>query len=117
MQYKPENDLCPCSRAKLLSGSSAGNRVPRLSSCVSRVYENLWMWNLSVCLCVHLCLGVKGDKKEREKERDRGREGRIVCGHVFLEIASMNVCITCVYASFNCSLTHGVCVRACVCVI
>lgn len=95
LRFTPKNDLCPCSRAELLSGSSAGNRAPRLSSCVSRVYENLWMWNLLkvcvfVCLCVYICVWMlKGTRGERD----------IVCGHVLgRDCISECVYHMCVYA-------------------
>lgn len=61
---------------------------------VSRVYENLRMWNLfGVCVsvCLHLCLSVKGDKRERHCVS----VCLCLCVPVFcVDIASVNVSIT-----------------------
>lgn len=88
--------MCPCSRAKLLCGSSAGNQALRLSSCVSRVYVDL-----CVSGCV-LCVWTLKGHKER----------KAVCVVMFfIEIASTSLYYMCVHASFNSSLTHSVQMR------
>lgn len=99
--YKPKNDIC------LPSGRSAGNDALRLSSCVSRVYENLWRWNLlSVCLCLCVCVGVCLDVKE-----DMRRERHCVRSCFSWDRVSECTYCMCVYASFNSSLTRGVWMR------
>ena len=103
LRYKPKNDLCPCRRTKLLSGSNAGNRdfpvgsQERMKTCGCGIS--------CVCVCVCVCLCVRGRQKERESV--------IVCGRV-LRTDCISECVygMCVYASFNSSLTRTVC--ACV---
>lgn len=58
---------------------------------VSRVYENLRMWNLfraCVSVCVHLCLSVKGDKREA------------LCQCLFVPVFCVDI------ASVNASITY-----------
>lgn len=114
LQYKAKYDLCPCSRAKLWVGV-VQEIMQRDFPVVSRVYENLWMWNLLiVCVCVPVCvylyLGVKGDKRERHCVSVCLR----LCVAMFcIDIASVNVCITYVCMVYLTVHWPVVCVHVC----
>lgn len=81
-------------------------------SCVSRVYENLRMWNLlgvRVRLYVHLCLGVKGESETLCQCLLVPVCGRVLRRDCISEWV-YHMCV-CVYMlTFNSSLTHSVCV-------